>query len=165
MTSINDVRIVGRLTKNPEFATTANKKEFFRLVVETERFVRVNGESRRIAHTIAVTCFNQFSIAPMREHGKAGTIVKVFGELTGVRDGHPEITVSQFNGEAAVMFMDDAAPAARAEGAERKTETSQAKPAGGLGRLNTQSQGSGTKTAAKPQSRNDDASLDDEIPF
>jgi len=160
--SINDVRLVGRLVKDPEFGTTTSKKEFFRLVVETERFVRVSNQRRRIAHQHAVTCFNQFSIGPMREHGRAGAWVKVFGELSGVRDNMPEVTVSQWNGEAALMFADDSLPAARPEATDQKDETTKAKPSGGLGRLSDSSKPSSSK--APPKVKEYDPT-DDEIPF
>lgn len=158
---INDVRVVGRLLKAPDFATTSQGKDFFRLVVETERFVRINGDRKRIAHTIAVTCFNQFSIQAMREHGKVGTVVKVFGELTGVRDNRPEVTVSQYNGEAAVMFGDDDLPAARADATERKADAPATAPTGGLGRLSA----SGGKPQTSALKTKEFDPSDDEIPF
>lgn len=165
MTSINDVRLVGRLTKDPEFHQTTAKKDFVRLTVETERFVRVKGESRRIAQTHLVTCFNQFSIAPLREHGRAGVLVKIFGELTGGRDGMAEITVSQWNGEAAVLFVGEAKVASQASGnedsRERNSGSAQSGATGGLGKV--PQTGGGGGTAARTQIKYDDE--DSEIPF
>lgn len=160
--SVNDVRLVGQLVKDPEFDMTSGKKEFFRLVVETERFILKDDQRHRVAFQHAVTCFNQFSISPMRKHGRAGVWVKVFGELTGVRDNRPEVTVSQYNGEAAVMFVGDAVPTARAEPDEQKGEYTKTKPNGGLGRLSDSNKpSSSAKTATKPEDY-DDA---DDIPF
>jgi single-stranded DNA-binding protein len=161
---INDVRLVGRLVKDPEFATASNKKEFFRLVVETEKFVRINGEPRRVTTLHAVTCFNQFSLKAMRDHGKVGCVVKILGELSGVRDNRPEITVGQWSGEAAIMFPDDAvpAPAARVEETSRKADAPQTKPTGGLGRLSDTGKASPIKTGGKLKEYD---ALDDEIPF
>jgi len=175
MSCINDVRLQGKLLKAPEFAETSGKKRFARLAVETEKFVRINGESRRIAAVHQVVVFNQFSLPALQEGGREGTYVTVFGELGYDRNGKAEIVVSQYSGEARIVTF--AAPASAQEPAAPAAETKE-RPApqprssgGGLGRLpkgrDSESidprDGEGAKTPAATSRRDED--LDDDIPF
>jgi len=162
MSCINDVRLVGRLTKDPQFQTTANGKRYARLTVETERYVRINGQRKRDVQEHQVVCFNQFSLEPLREFARAGTVVKVLGELT-YRNGRAEIVVGQYVGEVGIMTFgaepqpDPATPPA--------SETVAARGTGGLGRLprneDSGSDGFPGDTGGSPAGD----ILDDEIPF
>lgn len=176
MSSINDVRLVGRLTKDPEFATAGNGKRLVRLAVETEKFVKIGGESKRIAQTHAVVCFNQFSLEPLKEFGRRGTWVKVLGELTYGRDGKAEVMVPQYGGECGLMTAIPGpggdAPAAEPERDSQPSRTG----SGGLGRLprstdrNGDDESPGERAASRSYDRTSRAALqdsleDDDIPF
>jgi len=180
MTCINDVRLQGKLLKAPEFAETSTKKRFARLTVETEEYVRVNGESRRLADVHQIVVYNQFSL-PALEEARAGTYVTVAGKLKNARNGGAEILVSQYQGEARIVSFAGPAPASDAapsapERAERPAAPSRS--GGGLGRLSRiasdeptddprESDGPGKPTLARQSgpSRLQDSELDDDIPF
>jgi len=152
MSCINDVRLVGKLTADPDFLETSGKRPYARLSVLTERYVKVNGESKRIANVHTVVCFNQFALPALRQFARKDSWVKVLGELSYL-DGQAQVTVSQYMGEVGLMMIaDHAAPA------EATDTPSPSKGTGGLGRLpKTKSQG------RKPPVPTD--ALDDEIPF
>lgn len=164
MTSINDVRLVGRLTKAPEFDETSTKKSFARLSVETETFIRVSGERRRIANTHTVICYNQFSL-PVLRAVKAGQRVKVLGELAYDRSGKAEIRVLQYSGEVGLM---DGPPEASGstEAAQTTPQATNSKPSGGLGRLpqSRPSHDPSPEPAVRRESYDEDLEAD-EIPF
>jgi len=181
MTCINDVRLQGKLLKAPEFAETSTKKRFARLTVETEEYVRVNGESRRLADVHQIVVYNQFSL-PALEEARAGTYVTVAGKLKNGRNGAAEILVSQYQGEARIVSFagpvpaSDPAPTATPERSERPPTPPRS--GGGLGRLSRvasdeptddprDSDGIRTQSPPRrsPPSALQDSDLDDDIPF
>lgn len=168
MTSINDVRLVGRLVKDPEMLVTSGKKQFAKLSVETENFIRVNGERKRIAHVHTVVCFNQFSLPVLENHARAGTRVKVLGELAYDRNGKAEVRVLQYSGEVGLMDPvghDEDAPASSPTQPPAKTTST--KPSGGLGRLPKSSAPAPSESSygGESFSASDDDDEDDQIPF
>jgi len=135
MTSVNDVRIIGVLKNAPEFKKTASNKPFAVLSVETEKFLKVNGESRRITQLHRVECYNQFSISFLENYARVGKRVKVFGELDYDRNGQARIIVNQYGGEVAAMDIDDSS--AEAPAANPASKATPMKAGGGLGRLSS----------------------------
>lgn len=166
MTSINDVRLVGKLVKAPEILETSGKKRFAKLSVETWRFVRVNGERRRIAYVHTVICYNQFSLAFIEAYAREGTRVKVFGELGYDHYNKPQVVVPQYNGEVGAMDDDgdEAKPAPQA--AQAAAPKTAARPSGGLGRIGQPKRNEDPRPDDSPRSTFvSDAELDDQIPF
>lgn len=176
MTCINDVRLQGKLLKAPEFAETSTKKRYARLILETEEFYRVNGESKRVAQSHQVTVYNQFSL-PALQDARAGSYVTVSGKLAYDRSGKAVVEVSQYNGEAKIVSFPGMAaiesPAADATQQERPASTPRSS-GGGLGRLGGLPKGrdgesddpreaEGARTPSTASKRDDE--LDDDIPF
>lgn len=168
MTSINDVRLVGKLTRAPEFHETASKKTYAKLTVETENFVRVNGERRRIAHVHTVICYNQFSL-PVLRGVKAGQRVKVLGELAYDRNGNAEVRVLQYSGEVGLMDAPQEPGTQAPEPSKTEAPQTKAQPSGGLGRLPQSRHEADPQPEAAPVASQSSAPqydpLDDEIPF
>lgn len=159
MTSINEIRLVGKLVKDPEFFETG-KRRAARLKLETEDFFVANGERKRFAETHTVVCYNQFSLPVIEKFARSGVRLKVSGKLAYDREGKAEIRVMQYSGECALMdpvqSEGEAAPAA---------PRTAATPSGGLGRL---PKGDGAHPVPPreppPRSMSDDDETDS-IPF
>lgn len=172
MTSINDIRIVGKLVKAPEFLETTTKKRFAKILIETWKYVRINGESRRVSHTHTVLCFNQFSLKFLETQAKVGCRIKVLGELTYDRNDKAEIIVLQYSGELGPM--DDEEHALHDSEANKQSEVQStpgvSKQGGGLGRLgirqpHNNSDRDDNYIRQEKNSYESSLSEDDEIPF
>lgn len=132
MQSVNDVRIVGVLVKDAEFKKTSQGNEFVLLQVRTSRFFRVGSHDKKVTYTHNVMCIQTHSIEGLKSFGKAGAVVRVFGELGYDEHGRARIQVQQFMGEVGLMV-----PAPSADTPEtKKTGDFKPKASGGLGRTN-----------------------------
>lgn len=161
MTSINDVRLVGVLKNKPVFKKTQNGSDFAELSVETEKFIRIRGEPRRIAQNHNIVCYNQYSISFLREFAKVGRRVKVLGELEYTTSGTARIVVHHYNGEVAAMDIYDAPDA------EKESENTNGKDiqsSGGMGSVSQNNLNSGSAKQNADILGNSDT-YDDEIPF
>jgi len=162
MTSINEIRLVGKLVKDPEFVDMG-KQRAARLRIETEEFFVANGERKRFAEVHSVVCFNQFSLPVLEKYARTGIRLKVSGKLAYDRDGKAEIRVMKYSGECALMdpvqTEGESEPAQVAQSAPKTTST----PSGGLGRL---PKGNGSQSQQKPPARPmTEENEDDLIPF
>lgn len=159
MTSINEIRLVGKLVKDPEFQDSG-KRRSARLQIETEDFFVANGERKRFAEVHTVVCYNQFSLPVIEKYARTGVRLKVSGKLVYDRAGKAEIRVMQYTGECALMD-----PIQVEEESKSEPVRTNATPSGGLGRL-PKSDSSGQGASRSAQSRRaaeDDES--DQIPF
>ncbi|WP_196223224.1 single-stranded DNA-binding protein [Roseibium sp. RKSG952] len=130
MQSVNDVRIVGVLTKDAVFKKTSQGNEFVLLQVRTTRYYTVGGHDKKVSYTHDVMCIQTHSIEALRSFGKAGTVVRVFGELGYDEHGRARIQVLQYMGEVGLMVPASAARAPES----RKNEDFRPNASGGLGR-------------------------------
>lgn len=162
MTSINEIRLVGKLVKDPEFVDMG-KQRAARLRIETEEFFVANGERKRFAEIHSVVCFNQFSLPVLEKYARTGIRLKVSGKLAYDREGKAEIRVMKYSGECALMDPVQSEGGGESTQAAPATPRTTATPSGGLGRLPKSDGGHGQRQPPARHMTEDDEA--DQIPF
>lgn len=80
MLNLNEVKLIGNLTRDPEIKSTANGK-MARVGVAVNRRYRHNGEMKEETTFLNVTCFNEHHVRIFEEYARKGTQVYIQAEL------------------------------------------------------------------------------------
>jgi single-stranded DNA-binding protein len=146
----------GELVEKPSFLMSRQTK-YADLQLKTVKNTIVGAERRRTESVHLVRVFKARSLELLETFGQPGRHFHVEGEISyRSSDGRMMITVGTESGELVLNYMgEDAQPVTKAAPGERRQggeQQSNARPAGGVGKL--------SRSAGQPQSRDEDDRAD-----